>query len=138
MKLTILIVALFLTPLLNAYSDLEIYQNVLNEELGGFSFLIDGFVVDNDGILSITLSATYFLILFLLPVAVGFLIFFVGSKRYAKYNFPIASLGTFVVLLILSLGLLGENPIIQKKYENKIAQKYKIDKPISVFFNLEK
>jgi len=120
---------------LSANSDMQIYNDIVFKHLGGFGFFVDGFTVSDDGLLSVKMSSIYYFSLLLLPLIVGLIAGFVGNSKYFKYNFLIFSAVFLNLILILTLGILSKNPSIQKDYETQISEKYKIEKPVSIFFN---
>lgn len=117
---------------LHANTDLAEYIDVVEKELGVLSFLVDGFSIDSDGILTVSPSFYAFAISILLPSLVFVLISFYFP---GQYNAIIGSLIVLVIILILALGISSSSSKIQKSYEAKLSKKYKIKRPFSIFFN---
>ena len=130
-KIIIILSISFLSIFAN--NDFSLFQESLVEEFGVLSVLFGGFSIDNLGILSLSPSAFAIAIIVLSPLFVYLVV-----KKYdgGQYNDIISALSLLVVLLIAGSGLFSEAKVIQQSYEKKLAKKYKVDQPVSIFFGV--
>lgn len=131
----ILFLTLMFSSVLFSNVGLVEYNDAVHEELGMLAILIDGFSINNNGILSFSFSFYSYLAFVSIPLLSFFLVrkFFNGP-----YNEIIVPLSILAILLILALGVSGSAPSVQKAYEKKLSEKYNIKQPFSIFFSSDK